>query len=313
MKIRSCMGLAIWTFVLIPLLGFNAVDLSNAGDIGGVPLGGQCAICGKWVPAGQSHSCWQRPKRPSGGNYPPTSRRPSSQELEQERADMVDHWNEKGLDAYDRGNYAAAIRCFQMALEYDPHNPALIDNLKASQKKAREAEAQELRRAKEATLQRAALEEARRKALAEAAAASAHSKAAAAKGLEEASRNGQKVFDTRGERVKVPTSSSTGVLDAQGVGRPIEISAALAKHPEIRKLQKERSGLVDELKRLEEELASIRDKKVLGEGKKGDLDVKEARAKQGISNVTNKIGYVDVKIESFVINLPGDKVPSKKP
>ena len=113
--------------------------------------------------------------------------------------------------------------------------------------------------------------------------------------------------------MEVPKSSAPGVVDGRGGGRRIEIPAALAKHPEIKKLQKEKKTLVEHHKNLEKKLAAIRHKKAKGEGDKGKLDVQEAKTKQEISNVENKIGFVDVKMESFVINLSKEKAPPNKP
>jgi len=60
---------------------------------------------------------------------------PTAQELEQDRIYTVHEYNDMGYDAYERGDYSSAVIFFEEAIEYDPHNPALLDNLaKAEQK-----------------------------------------------------------------------------------------------------------------------------------------------------------------------------------
>lgn len=63
---------------------------------------------------------------------------PSAQELEQDRIYNVHEYNDMGYDAYERGDYNSAVIYFEEAIEYDPHNPALHDNLAKAQKKALE-------------------------------------------------------------------------------------------------------------------------------------------------------------------------------
>ena len=232
---------------------------------------------------------------------------PSPQQLEKEREGRVEDLNEKGFDAYERGDFASAARYFRIALEYDPYNPTLKHNLSRAEEKVRESEA----RRREEARRRA---EARNKALEEAAAAAAHAKKAASTvsvAPEKASKEARKVFDGKGDRVEVSVPSSVVVGDAKGTGRALKIPPALAKHPEIQRLQKEKTELVDQVKGLETKLDSIREKKAKGEGNKGELEVQEAKTKQEISNLTSKIGVVAVKLEDFVINLSKEKKPSE--
>ena len=156
--------------------------------------------------------------------------------------------------------------------------------------------------------------EARNKALEEAAAAAAHAKKAASivsVAPEKAGKEARKVFDGRGDRTGVSVPTSVVVGDTKGMGRPLKIPPALANHPEIQRLQKEKTELVDQVEGLEAKLGSIQEKKAKGQGNKGELQVQEAKTKQEISNLTSKIGVVDVKMEDFVINLSKEKKPSE--
>lgn len=116
------------------------------------------------------------------------------------------------------------------------------------------------------------------------------------------------VFDTPGRGVSDPRDA---VVDVSTIATR-EIPPELANHPRIKALQKEKETLEGQKKSLEKELGLIRQKKARGEGNKGDLEVQEAKKKQEISNVTSKIGVVDVNLQSFVINLTRASTPSGK-
>lgn len=220
---------------------------------------------------------------PSGpGQSPPSGPTPRQQQQQQERA-MHDA-NEEGADAYARGDWANAIRFFEQALEQNPDDPSILQNL--ANAKARQA----------------------------AEAARVHSQTAVTKPLDDktigrdgGSLDARRVFDTPGERAPTPGD----VVDTRGSGRRIQIPASLANHPEIKKLQTKRNGLENQLRKVESQLESIRQKKASGEGNRGDLDVQEAKAKQQISNVTNQIGMVDDQTKSFVINLTREATPAE--
>ena len=242
-----------------------------------------------------------------GGTYipslPPAPSGPIPQQLEKEREERVEDLNERGLDAYEARDFAAAARYFREALEYNPHDPTLKQNLRKAEQKAREVEEEARRRA-----------EAQRKALEAAAAAAAHAQKAASivsVNPEKASQETQKVFDTKGDRAMASQSASAVVADGQSLGHPAQIPPALIRHPEVQKMQKERVDLVEQVKALETRVDSIRQKKNQGEGNKGELEVQEAKTKQEISNLASKIQVVDVKMEDFVINLTKENAPSE--
>lgn len=218
----------------------------------------------------------------SGGSTAPSGPTPQQlqQQQQQRREEAMHDANDTGVGLFNRGDWANAITYFQEALEQNPDDPVILENLRrAQQAKARE----------------------------EAESARAHGQAASGMSLDAASREAQRVFDRPGERA--PTSGD--VVDARGLGPRVQIPPSLANHPEIRRLQDQRSGFVNQLRRLESQLESVRQKKARGEGNRGDLDVQEAKAKQEISNVTNQIGAVDVQTESFVINMTRQSTPQR--
>lgn len=56
------------------LLGLALAGVSWGDSLDGVevvPLGGNCSVCGRWIPAGESRDCWLRSKSgPSNPSVP---------------------------------------------------------------------------------------------------------------------------------------------------------------------------------------------------------------------------------------------------
>ncbi len=80
------------------------------------------------------------------GGSPPPPAGPSARELrEQHEAkdlrEAADDAMDKGVDAYERGNYEEALRRFQEALDYEPDDPAIQANVQRTEKKLAEARA----------------------------------------------------------------------------------------------------------------------------------------------------------------------------
>lgn len=233
-----------------------------------------------------------RPSSGGGGYSPPVytpPQGPTPQELQQRREMSMHDANDLGSDAYRTGDYVTAIRYFEQALESEPDDPTLQENLRA----ARAAfKAQQDQRTREAQAARGA----QARAIDEARSAQFHGENAA---RSPSSGEQQRVFDTTGNRV----SGSGSVVDARNPPKRVQIPPSLANNPEILRLQGERTTLVSQRANLEQKLTGIREQKARGEGNRGQLEVQEAQAKQQISNVTSQIAVVDVKTESFVINL----------
>lgn len=57
---------------------------------------------------------------------------------ERQRVESMDDANEKGIDCYERRDWQCAIRNFELALQYSPHNPAIISNLNKAKEKAKQ-------------------------------------------------------------------------------------------------------------------------------------------------------------------------------
>ena len=197
--------------------------------------------------------------------------------------------NDMGTDAYRSGDYVAAIRYFEQALETEPDDATVRENLRAARSALK---AQQDQRARAAQASR----DAQARAIDEARSAKVHGENAA---RQPGSGEQQRVFDTAGVRV----SGSGGVVDARNPPARVQIPPSLANNPEILRLQGQRSALVGQRTDLEQKLTGIRERKARGDGNRGQLEVQEAETKQKISNVTSQIAVVDVKTESFVINL----------
>jgi len=240
--------------------------------------------------------------RPSGGGggysapvyTPPPG--PTPQELQQRREMSMHEANDLGTDAFRSGDYVTAIRYFEHALESEPDDPALLDNLRGARAALREQQEQRARASRPADPSARAIDEAR--------SAVAHGQNAAAR---PGSGEQQRVFDTGGDRV----SGSGGVVDARNPPQRVQIPPSLANNPEILRLQGQRAALVNQRAGLEQRLAEIRGQRSRGEGNRGQLEVQEAQTRQQISNVGSQIAVVDVQTESFVISLTRDQPQSQ--
>ncbi len=243
--------------------------------------------------------------RGGGGSSPnlPAPTGPTPQQLQQQSERAMHDANDGGTEAFKRGNYADALRYFQTALEQDPDDPTVLENLRATRTKLRE---ESDRRAAASRASVAAAAASPSTALDQLRSAQSHGQAAAAQGSSEEAR---KVFDTVGTRV----SASAGSANPRAAQARMQIPPALANNPEIRRLQTQRTGLVGQLQSLEQRLATIREQKSRSPADRGQLEVQEAKAKQDISNVTSQIAVVDVQTESFVINVTRANSTSPKP
>ncbi|MBU1275273.1 MAG: bacterial transcriptional activator domain-containing protein [Proteobacteria bacterium] len=241
---------------------------------------------------------------------PPQPKGPSPQELERLRGMALDEANETGIAAYNRGDYARAVAYFARALEYDPHNPNLQHNLK----RARQRLDQQDRQRREA-LRRSLTPPPKKKALQEAAAAAAHGKQAAAS-PQTAKDQGGKVFDYKGGKVPVAAITPSNTAQPRNydaiLGKGVKVPKQYASDPGVVKMQKQRAALVKEYKEVDQDLAFIKKKKQQYPKAKGKLEVLEAEMKQKQSDVKHKIGYVDYKMNTYVIDLTKGKKSSSK-
>ena len=238
--------------------------------------------------------------RPSGGGSNSSQpyaapQGPTEQQLQQIREMSMHDANDMGAEAYRSGDYAAAIRYFQRALEVEPDDPTVQGNLRSA-RAGLTAQQDRLAREAQAARNAQAARDAQARAIDEARSAKVHGENAV---LQPNGREQQRVFDTTGNRV----AGSGNVVDGRIPPPRVQIPPALANNPEILRLKGERAALTSQRATLEQKLAAIRDQKARGEGNRGQLDVQEAQAKQQISNVTSQIGVVDVKTESFVISF----------
>jgi len=110
------------------------------GGIDGRPLGGTCIKCGKWVPAGQPHACWQPPPPP-----PP----PPIDKEEVEQRQKVYGLNKQGNSHFYNGDYDLAVACYLQASKLDPKNSVIQENLRKAQAWARKMREQRTREEEE--------------------------------------------------------------------------------------------------------------------------------------------------------------------
>ncbi|MFH2128265.1 MAG: tetratricopeptide repeat protein [Pseudomonadota bacterium] len=241
---------------------------------------------------------------------PAKPRGPSPQELERLRGMALDEANEIGIAAYSKGDYARAVAYFARALEYDPHNPTLQHNLKRARDRL---DGQDRQRRQ--SFRGSVKPPGQNTALQQAASAAAHGKQAVGSATTSKSQAG-KVFDTKGTKVAVPTVTSSKGASARNydaiLGKGVRVPKQYASDPGVVKMQKQRAALVKEYKEVDQDLAFIQKKKQQYPKAKAKLEVLEAEMKQKQTDIKHNIGYVDHKMNTYVIDLTKAKKPSSK-
>ncbi len=144
MKTTKLIRVAIGVLMIVGLCGFVIIDGAYALD--GEALGGECGICGRWIPAGKQCPCWQQtapqPGIP-GGYQLPGSTGPSPEELaeleRQRKRRKATELNKTGIEYWNKQNWQKAAEYFRKALQFNPTNKTIQDNLhKAEEIVARE-------------------------------------------------------------------------------------------------------------------------------------------------------------------------------
>lgn len=207
--------------------------------------------------------------------YVPTG--PSPQELRRQRLEKdleeatLDA-SDNGVDAYESGDYGAAIKHFEEALEYAPDDPDLQHNLDKAKEAFRQSEiARELKSAK------------------------SHGDIAAATSNEASSMEARRVFDTGGDYAG---SLDVPAVDA-GPGGYKEPKVPIWKRTlAITKMEWEREGLKKKVQHLQEERAKLDPVKDA---------VKIVEIKQKESEVENKVHFLNFSITEELRKAPEPK------
>jgi len=89
-KVKS-IWITIGVLIIASIGGFTLIDKVYADDIEGVAIGGKCAVCGTWIPAGKQCACWQQkePQSDSQGGSPQTPSGVSPEELARQREQQL--------------------------------------------------------------------------------------------------------------------------------------------------------------------------------------------------------------------------------
>jgi tetratricopeptide (TPR) repeat protein len=218
---------------------------------------------------------------------------PTPGEVEAVRVDNMNDANDRGIDAYHKGQFGLAIKYFERALEFSPYSYDLKKNLaKAKEGKARADEA--------ATHEAAA--RAASKALQEAAAAKASGESAESSATDRAHANIGKVFDTPGQRAPADAVDATGL---NSHSQKLIASPAVAKDPRYRKLQSQGDTLDTKLQELDSQLTAVRKQKAQGADATsiGNLNVQEAKIKQQIVNTFSEKAVVQIQTNDFMVKF----------
>ena len=204
------------------------------------------------------------PQQPSG---------PSPQELKRQREEKdlreaSDDANDKGMDAYKRGDLEAAARYFREALEYAPGDEELLHNLSIVEGKIRDARQIRFGQAAE---QLKSTEQ--------------HSRAASGLGETGSKAEALRGFDDRGANAGTLAVPASGSSIADASRDPIV--PASRRTPEITRLEQQRQEARNQAAELEKELAELNP---------ATQSVEIAKAKQQKSTIESKVQYLNFSI-----------------
>lgn len=195
---------------------------------------------------------------PGGGGPTPDQIRKSREDKDLQEA--ADDAHDRGVEAYEKGDWQGAARYFKEALEYSPDNPDLLHNLRKAEQKIKDSLAgRKLKSAEK------------------------HSQAAGQLKGEASSAEARKGFDTGGS--PAGALSLTTVVGSEGFKEPFVPPAK--RTPAIANLEQKRSKAKLELQALDEKIKKMDPQKDA---------VQISQIKQQKSTVTNQIHYYNFQI-----------------
>jgi tetratricopeptide (TPR) repeat protein len=199
---------------------------------------------------------------------PPVYTGPSPEELRRLREakdsrEAAEDAEDRGVDAYEKGDFEGAARWFKEALEFDPDSDTIRTNLAKAEQKAQAARAARARAA-DAARQLMSVQQ--------------HS-TTAVPGAD--SREARQGFDTGGRPAgTIPVYAGRGA-------RPDPVIPVNRRTPAIAALERQRTDAKQKIKALEEKIGKLDPKKD---------SVAIAKAKQERSNEESKVNFVNFSI-----------------
>lgn len=270
---RSVHGLACWGRAVCLVAGCALALPASAGRYED----------GVYMPDGECVSGCEA--EPVGGGYTG----PTAEDLERERAEReaqdlreaAEDASDRGYRAWQSGDLDTALRYYREAYRYAPDDPDILANLEALQRKQAERTAAEAARRNQALEQLRSVE--------------SHSTTA---GEQVDSLEARKGLDTAGKAV--PPSPSSPVPAGTGAASRDPVVPPEKRTPKITALEKQRTEARAQAKVLEEKLKAIDVKKD---------PVAAAKVKQEITNVENKVNYLNFSIGDALDKPASTKKP----
>ena len=193
---------------------------------------------------------------------------------------MVLTLSDEAVKAYQRGDWAAAVSYLRKALEYDPHNPALEQDLKKAHMKLTQANEQKIQAERQKAAQQAAA----------------------------AISQSDQVFDKGGAKAPPPPLVTAERADAKpGVGAP----------PELKKrwhaLERQEKTLAKQQKTAEKKEQDIKRKLESGKGGTAQLQVDLVKARQERSKAEAGLNVVAAKKKELRVEIEMVEADGKNP
>lgn len=225
----------------------------------------------------------QCPRRGSGSGYsasPSAPSGPSPEEIERKREDMVLTLSDEAVNAYQRGDWAAAVHYLRKALEYDPHNPALLEDLKKAHMRLTQANEQKIQAERQKAAQQAAA----------------------------AANQSDQVFDKGGAKAPPPPLITSERANAQpGAGVPPELKKrwqALEQQEKTLTRQQETAGKKEQ---------DIQRKLESGKGGSAQLQVDLVKVREERSKAEVQLNVVAAKKKELRVEIEMVEADGKNP
>ncbi len=127
--VRCCLAILLITGHALAGALEQAVGMSG-GSLGYVPPVGNPQCVEGCDNAGSEDDDRRSPSRPAPSG-------PSPEEREKKRVNAMNYANEKGIKCFRQGDWNCAVKSFEEALQYSPHNPTLVKNLNRAKEEVR--------------------------------------------------------------------------------------------------------------------------------------------------------------------------------
>jgi len=261
--------------LLLPVAAYSQVRYEDIPTPKGVCVGPGVTRDCKIIPSG--------PAVPAGPSPEELRKMHEAKDLDEATQDAYDH----GVDAYEKGDWDAAIASFKEALDYSPDDPDILRSLHVAQQRADAARAARAAAAAEAARQLVSVDH--------------HSEQAPKLSSNEAmSKEAGRGFDTAG---KAAGTIPVPAVYAGSGGSKDPVVPSAKRTPAIAKMERERRAIRKEAAVLQEKLKTL-------DPAKDAVEISKVKQQQSV--LDNKVHFLNFSIgEQVRTPAPAAPPPAK--